>query len=137
VLSKNGQHNKRFDSRAAWLTQELYAVHFGPPRVTKAVIRALNIQHMLWVEDAEGTPIAATMLMRHSHLKYDHGERRREKKREKKREVKDLCASVKIFLSFCDILVWNSALDQNTENRSRVSLYHSLIKISSSSAPMP
>jgi hypothetical protein len=70
VLSKNGPHNKRFDSRAAQLMQALYAVHFGPPRVTKAAIRALNIQHVLWVEDAEGTPIAATMLMRHPHLKY-------------------------------------------------------------------
>jgi hypothetical protein len=39
-----------------------------------------------------------------------HGERRREKKREKKREEKDQCASVKAFLSFCDILVWNSML---------------------------
>jgi GNAT superfamily N-acetyltransferase len=38
--------------------------------VTKAVIRALNVRHVLWVEDAEGTPIAATMLMRHPHLKY-------------------------------------------------------------------
>jgi hypothetical protein len=60
VLSKNGPHNKRFDSRAAQLTQELYAVHFGPPRVTKAAIRALNIQHVLWIEDVEGTPIAAS-----------------------------------------------------------------------------
>ena len=70
VLSKKGEHSKRFDSRAAQLTQELYAVHFGPPMVTKAVIRALNVRHVLWVEDAEGTPIAATMLMRHPHLKY-------------------------------------------------------------------
>jgi predicted N-acetyltransferase YhbS len=38
--------------------------------VTKAAIRALNSQHVLWIEDAEGTPIAATMLMRHPHLKY-------------------------------------------------------------------
>ena len=70
VLSKKGEHSKRFDSRAAQLTQALYAVHFGPPMVTKAVIRALNVRHVLWVEDAEGTPIAATMLMRHPHLKY-------------------------------------------------------------------
>jgi GNAT superfamily N-acetyltransferase len=70
VLSKKGEHSKRFDSQAAQLTQELYVVHFGPPMVTKAVIRALNVRHVLWVEDAEGTPIAATMLMRHPHLKY-------------------------------------------------------------------
>jgi GNAT superfamily N-acetyltransferase len=70
VLSKNGEHSKPFDSRAAQLTQKLYELHFGPPRVTKAVIRALNIRHVLLVEDAEGTPIAATMLMRHPHLKY-------------------------------------------------------------------
>jgi GNAT superfamily N-acetyltransferase len=70
VLSKNGPHNKWFDSRAAQLTQALYAVHFGPPRVTETAIRALNIQHALWIEDAEGTPIAATMLMHHPHLKY-------------------------------------------------------------------
>ncbi len=70
VLSKNGPHNKWFDGRAAQLTQALYAVHFGPPRGTKAAIRALNIQHVLWIEDAKGTPIAETMLMRHPHLKY-------------------------------------------------------------------
>jgi hypothetical protein len=70
VLSKNGPHDHWFDSRAAKLTQALYAVHFGPPMVTKAAIRALNIQHVLWIEDAEGMPIAATMLMRHPCMKF-------------------------------------------------------------------
>jgi ribosomal protein S18 acetylase RimI-like enzyme len=65
VLSKKGRHNKWFDRQAAKLTQALYAVHFGPPMVTRGAIRWLNIRHVLYIVNAEGTVIAATMLMRY------------------------------------------------------------------------
>jgi GNAT superfamily N-acetyltransferase len=70
VLSKKGPHSKRFDSMAAQITQALYALYFGPPMVTKKVIRSLNIRHVLWIEGEEGTPIAAMMVMFNSMMGY-------------------------------------------------------------------
>ena len=73
LLSKKGHHSKWFDSRATQLTRELYSTQLGGDLVTKAIVRTNNIRHVLWIESADGAPIAASMLIHLRDMYYRVG----------------------------------------------------------------
>lgn len=73
ILSKKGRHSKWFDSKATQLTRALYASQLGGALVTKKLIRMMNIQHVLWIESADGTPVAATMIQKQRGVYYRVG----------------------------------------------------------------
>jgi len=62
VLSKKG-NSKGFDSRATQITRGLYATQLGGELVTKELVRTSNIRNVAWIESADGTPVAAAMLI--------------------------------------------------------------------------
>jgi predicted GNAT family acetyltransferase len=72
ILSKKG-HSKKFDSRATQLTRALYSTQLGGALITKELIRAMNIRHVLWIESADGTPVAATMVFQQREVYFRVG----------------------------------------------------------------
>ncbi len=73
ILSKKGRNNKWFDSRATQLTRALYASQLGGALVNKKFIRAMKIRHVLWIESADGVPIAAAMIQQQRSVYYRLG----------------------------------------------------------------
>jgi N-acetylglutamate synthase-like GNAT family acetyltransferase len=63
LLSKKGRHSKGFDSRATHITRDLYSTQLGGELVTKELIRTSKIRNVAWIESADGTPVAAAMLI--------------------------------------------------------------------------
>ena len=71
VLSFTKRDSEAFRTKAAQVCADLYLEAFGPALpVTPQLIFQARIQHLIWIEDDERQPVAATMVAMRSKQDY-------------------------------------------------------------------